>query len=158
MFKTQLENTGLATTKACADDIGVALRQLQSLPTLCLWFQCFTKVSGLALGPAKCIIVLTSITASVGNIGVIKSWLLLNCPSWKDMLVCDAAKYLGFFLGPKSSVKQWTKAAAKFKIGWSASTIPASPPSLPGFNSYPKLFPPWGMWPSLCLHLRISTG
>ena len=45
MFKTQLENTGLATTRACADDIGVALRQLQSLPTLCLWLQCFTRVS-----------------------------------------------------------------------------------------------------------------
>ena len=67
MFKTQLENTGLATTRACADDIGVALRQLQSLPTLCLWFQCFTRVSGLPLGPARCIIVLTSIHNCLGG-------------------------------------------------------------------------------------------
>ena len=31
------------------------------------------------------------------------------------MLVCDAAKYLGFFLGPKSSDKQGAKAVAKFQ-------------------------------------------
>jgi len=115
MFKVHLEDTGLGVPRACADDVGVALRHLKDICILCVFFSRYELISGLTLKPPKCVIVLTARTCSDHNCQVIKEWLSANCPVWRDMTVCAAAKYLGFYLGPSSAPLQWTKALAKFR-------------------------------------------
>ena len=46
---------------------------------------------------------------------MVKDWLTEHCPPWKDMLICNAAKYLGIYLGPLASPLQWPKALGKFQ-------------------------------------------
>jgi len=115
MFKLHLEDTGLGVPRACADDVGVALRHLKDMNILCLFFSRYTLISGLTLKPAKCVVVLTARACSDHNCQVIREWLTGNCPAWKDMTICPSAKYLGFYLGPAAAPLQWKKAIAKFR-------------------------------------------
>ena len=114
-FKIHLENSALATCRACADDIGIALRHMACIPSLHKWFSEYSVISGLVLNPGKCIIVLTTFLANTDNQNTIRDWLSAVCPSWRDMKICNAAKYLGFFLGPLATPQQWPKALAKFQ-------------------------------------------
>ena len=113
--KKQLEDSAPTSCRACADDIGMASKRMSTIPLLCKWFEDYSIISGLTLSPSKCIIVLTSFLVSAANQEVIRSWLSEVCPSWKDMKICNVAKYLGFFLGPCATPLQWTKALAKFQ-------------------------------------------
>ena len=115
MFKVHLEDTGLGMPRACADDVGVALRHLKDISILYVFFTRYTSISGLTLKPPKCVIVLTARACSDHNCQVIKEWLSESCPAWKDMAICSAAKYLGFYLGPASAPLQWKKALVKFQ-------------------------------------------
>ena len=100
-FKKHVEDSALASCRACEDDIGMALKHMSSIPSNCKWFEEYSIISGLTLKPSKCIIiVLSSICADVANQEVVKGWLTEFCPSWKDMKICNAAQYLGFFSWP----------------------------------------------------------
>jgi hypothetical protein len=45
---------------------------------------------------------------------MIRAWLRRHVPGWKDMKIQDAAKYLGFFLGPRAGAIQWERPMGKF--------------------------------------------
>ena len=56
MFRKQIDS---AVIRACADDMGVAIRRLEHLLLFYKIFDDFKKVSGLTLKPAKCVAVMT---------------------------------------------------------------------------------------------------
>ena len=73
------------------------------------------KVSGLSLKPTKCVLILTSITASHSNVSAVKRWLECNCPGWGFFHVTNVGKYLGFQLGPLGGEAQWSAPIEKFR-------------------------------------------
>ena len=115
MLKIHIEDTGLGIVRACADDIGVSLRKLQDVIFFEQIFSRFTKISGLSLNAKKCVIILTCISASKSNVEFVRKWLSHNVPAWQNMIICDGAKYLGIFLGPKVKQLLWKKPLEKFK-------------------------------------------
>ena len=82
--------------RACADDLGVALRALRFLKLLFPIFQSAQSIAGLILKPSKCNLVVLVQLNDVLH-AQIKAWLAANLPSWAGFQVCCTAKYLGFF-------------------------------------------------------------
>ncbi len=115
IFKTRIEDAALGCVKACADDIGASLRALYHLPILDRAFHEFKSISGLVLKPKKCVMILTTITASDSNIQVIRNWLAANCPRWASFQISNVGKYLGFQMGPLGGEAQWKEPIDKFK-------------------------------------------
>jgi len=100
---------------ACADDIGVVLQELSYLPILQRLFGQFKEVAGLSLKPIKCVLVPLSIICKDCNKNRIIKWLSIHASGWEFFTIESSAKYLGFFLGPNASEKQWAGPIAKFK-------------------------------------------
>ena len=116
LFAKLVVNPGLGKVMACADDIGIALSQLQHLHICHNIFCAYQRVSGLHLKARKCFCVLTSIVSSPHNREVVSKWLQENIPEWSSMCVCSSAKYLGIFLGPGAGSRQWVAPLAKFGL------------------------------------------
>ena len=54
-FSKIVINPGLGTILACADDIGAALQELNTLKAISKVFKTFQRISGLGLKPSKCL-------------------------------------------------------------------------------------------------------
>ncbi len=93
-----LKATGLAKVRACADDLGMAIRSLKTLTIVKYWFDRFQKVSGLTLKPQKCIVILLNVHAGDVNVDAVKDWLSRMCSEWRDFKITDKGTYLGVFL------------------------------------------------------------
>jgi hypothetical protein len=111
MFRCHLNK---AIIRACADDVGAALRRLSDLATLHKLFSEFRSVSLLTLKPTKCVIIMTVCDLSDGNLELIRQWLAVHIPDWKHMKIQGSAKYLGMHLGPEAGAVQWDKPIEKF--------------------------------------------
>ena len=81
MFKKHIEDKGLGVIRACADDVGVALKNFRDIVFFNAQFDKFSKMSGLCLNPKRCVIILTCFVASESNIETVRMWLSLNCPA-----------------------------------------------------------------------------
>ncbi len=99
--------------RACADDIGAALRTLATLKRLHPVFTQAHELAGLGLKPPKCIIIPLA-PFSDALVAGIKTWLATHIPDWVIFSVKDAAKYLGFFLGPAAGKHQWIAPIKKY--------------------------------------------
>ena len=115
VFKQHLEALGLAKVRACADDIGMAIRSLKTLAVIKHWFDRFENASGLVLIPPKCVIILLNVNAGETNVEAVKEWLGKTCGDWRDFKIPDKGKYLGIYPGPKAGSVQWNAAVSKFK-------------------------------------------
>ena len=59
LFKKHFDDSALASFRACADDIGMALKRMATILVLCQWGEDFF-ISGRTFSPSKCIIALIS--------------------------------------------------------------------------------------------------
>ena len=111
--------SGPSTTRACADDIGMAVRRITQLLKVGRVFRAVKLVSALALKPKKRKIVIMK-KVSEASSGEIRTWLAQNLPEWTDLVICEVGKYLGFLVGPGASSDQWAPVEDKFHLGASA--------------------------------------
>ena len=129
-----------AISRACADDIGQALRALAHLKISFPIFQMAKRFAGLTLKPSKC-----KLIPLVENYETVKpliiSWLSANVPDWVNFDIVPCAIYLGFYLGPGASGKQWEAPLKNTSIG--SKLLPTLAP--------PPLFPPILIIVKLCL-------
>ena len=102
------------TLRACADDIGVALRKLSDLIALASVFSAAELTAGLRLKPPKCVLVIISQPFAADLVCSVKKWLAENIPSWSNFKIASDAKYLGFQLGPTAGSSQWNDALCKY--------------------------------------------
>ena len=121
-MKRDIELAGLGRVRACADDIGSALRMLSALLRLYPIFVVIRIVTGMDVKPKKCIIVPTGAPYSPHLAECIKDWLCRNLPAWAAFHVKPSAKYLSFWLGPRSANLQWCSPAHK----WSCRALLAA--------------------------------
>ena len=113
-FGNTIDNLGRGIVRACADDIGAALRSLQSIIPLAKIFNEAQQHAGLTLKIRKCSFVVLSQQLSEQVVSEMKSWIIENVPSWSDVQIVDCARYLGAHLGPRSANDMWTGALAKW--------------------------------------------
>ena len=109
-FKRKLSSTVVRT---CADDIGMALRRLDELCLIVKIFHDFEAASNLKLKPKKSILVPTVSKLSNWNVDMVRAWLRRFVPHWENLIICNSARYLGFFIGPTGGANQWTAAMRK---------------------------------------------
>ena len=83
-------------SRACADDIVVAVPRFRGLITLELLFLVTGTFSGLVLQPKNTIFVPTSIPFSAGLVAGMKAWLELFVLAWADVRIDSCGKYLVF--------------------------------------------------------------
>ena len=107
LFEHYIHNPLLGLITACADDIGTALKGLNTLKLLYKHFERYRKVSGLCLKPSKCIAIVLGAALNADNIRIIKAWLADNIPEWKHFELASSGKYLGIHLGPKVGGSNW---------------------------------------------------
>ena len=92
--------------RACADDIGTAMKHIRVMKELFDVFFFAKKYANLTLKPQKCVLV-PLVPHSFEMVSRVKAWLRANIPSWANFRVEDSAKYLGFMLGPGAMRCQW---------------------------------------------------
>ena len=110
--------------RACADDIGAALRSADVLPRLAATFKDAENLAGLTLKMKKTNFIPLNMFNSDKVISSLRLWISSNVPHWSEVQIVDCARYLGAFLGPKSANVAWSSPITK----WSnrTSTISAS--------------------------------
>ena len=92
------------------------LRSMVHLVKVAKCFEIFRSIANLALNPKKCVIVLSSVEATPHNIHIIRQWLSVHIPAWSEFGIANAAKYLGFVLGPRAGLSQWAEPLKKFQF------------------------------------------
>ena len=112
MFRIQINS---AVVRACADDVGVALRFLKQLRILYDIFEKYAKATNLKLKPGKCIIIPTTCMLDEESLSLLRSFLEQEVPQWAAMKIQGTAKYLGAFIGPRAGTQFWKAAIQKFK-------------------------------------------
>ena len=132
LFKHKVEDLALGRLRACADDIGTSLCRLEHIGVIKHAFDSFKPLSGLRLKPQKCVLILTTSTADEHNTAVVRQWLRVHCPGWCNFQMANTGKYLGFCLGPKSSLLQWKEPLEKFKARVSEAKASSVPTALAG--------------------------
>ena len=80
--------------RACADDIGAALKEGRDLKTLHATFAEVAHVSKLKTKPKKCQVVVLGAEAEKRTFET-KRWIADCVPAWENMAVVRTAKYLG---------------------------------------------------------------
>jgi hypothetical protein len=113
-FSKFVVSQGLGTVLACADDIGVSLRRARDLNILHEIFQLTEHVTGLALKPRKCVIILCA-ELDKNYDQCFSQWLTEYLPRWSHFTIRRFGKYLGFFLGPKGQEQMWIEPIKKFR-------------------------------------------
>jgi len=106
-FSTILENGRKGIVRACADDLSFALSRLKHLILLYPIYSAAAKHAGLTVHPKKSTII-PLIKKDDYRYEQIRKWINKNIPSWSQLQVEDAAKVLGFYVGPGSGRLNWT--------------------------------------------------
>ena len=132
-FDKVLVAAGRGILRACADDIGIALKSLATFKYLFPIFDSAQMIAGLTLKPSKCNVIPTSEQFSEELVARIKAWLNANVPGWANFSIKSSAKYLGFYLGPSANELQWKEPIAKFTSRALALNRTSNPVSI---NSY----------------------
>ena len=128
-MKTTIQDKGLAQVRACADDVGAALKSVHVLKLFEPIFETAAVTANLRLKPKKCVVIPTSTVVDAALRCRIRRWLETNIPSWKAFNIASSGKYLGFHLGPSSADKQWVAPSAKWRLRASAIASTHSPAS-----------------------------
>ena len=92
----------LSQTRVCADDFGSALKALHVIKTQASIFRLASRITGMRLKPAKCVIIISGCELTQSLIQAVRSWLKANVPDFQDFSITNAGKYLGWYLGRNS--------------------------------------------------------
>ncbi len=110
-FDKALRSRHAGIVRACADDIGIVLKQLKHLKLVQPIFNDFKSHAGLALKPPKCVLVPLCVFSQEVHVQVC-NWVAHHLP---DFNVKPLAKLLVFFIGPQAGTKMWEGPLTKYK-------------------------------------------
>ena len=105
-FHNKLEEGRKGIVRACADDLSFALSRMKHLTILFPIYLMAQILAGLTLHPNKCVIV-PLCRKDDDTYLRIRKWLERNIPQWSSFKISDAAKLLGFYIGPGSGRFNW---------------------------------------------------
>jgi len=102
-FDEAINKSKVGCVRACADDVGAALKTIWGLLPMKDIFDDLEACAGLTLKPKKCVIVPTGEPLSQQVVDFIKGFLNEFLPQWAAFKVASNSTYLGFFMGPDVS-------------------------------------------------------
>ena len=140
-IEQSIDNRNFGQTRACADDVGSALKALGHLKRIAIVFGWAAECASLCLNLLKTILVPLGAPCTPTVIDAIRNWLQLNLPQWTQVKIQDQAKYLGFILGPKAGESSWHAPFAKFKDRVSAIALATKGPTI-NLHTYNSLAVP----------------
>jgi len=111
-FARVLDQGRKGVVRACADDLSFALSRLKHLILLFPIYAAACKLAGLELHPKKCVIVPLCKLDEHKQLQI-KKWLERKIPEWANFQIADAAKLLGFYVGPGSGKFNWNGPLSK---------------------------------------------
>ncbi|CAK0888508.1 unnamed protein product, partial [Prorocentrum cordatum] len=114
-FRSVVDGTGRGHTRACADDIGMALKCISALSEISAVFRKAQRLAHLKLKIPKCHIVPLIDSASPEVIHQYRLWLGTHLPGWTSMGISGKLKYLGMFLGPDVEWDSWHAPLSKYQ-------------------------------------------
>jgi hypothetical protein len=100
-------------SRVCPDDVGTVVADWDELKVFARIFAIFSSVAGPSLKISKCCFVPTSKACTQSEIQSFLEWIAATIPEWAEFRVQGAGEYLGFFLGPEASKRQFSKLGAK---------------------------------------------
>jgi hypothetical protein len=98
--------------RACADDLTFSLCRLKHLTTLLPIYETAQLIAGLTLHPDKCVVIPLCRQDEETYHKILK-WIEKNIPQWAKFKIKDAAKCLGFYIGPGSGRLNWNDPLGK---------------------------------------------
>ncbi|CAK0873161.1 unnamed protein product, partial [Prorocentrum cordatum] len=102
--------SGHEVARAFADDTAAAVRDYGiSIPVIAKLFTEFESTSCLAFNIKKTVFIPLWKYASESNV---RALIRESAPAWRDIAVCSAGKYFGFWIGPGAGLKSWEKPAS----------------------------------------------
>ena len=104
LFTKHICSPGYGQVRACADDVGAALRNLKDLIRVYLIFESVGKATGLHLKPAKCVLVLLSHVSIEHNNECVRAWLRANIPKWDNFVIANHGNNDGTIYGKQKTV------------------------------------------------------
>ena len=110
--KLRFEEKGIV--RACADDLSFALSRLKHLLLLYPVYSDAERLAGLVLHLKKSMLV-PLIRKDECCYDKIKKWVCKHIPAWSDLQICDAAKLLGFYVGPGCGKLNWIEPLQKVR-------------------------------------------
>eukprot|EP00973_Karenia_brevis_P049268 6833933-Karenia_brevis.AAC.1 len=90
----------------CADDLAAVCTSLTILDQLTGVFFMLERAVLLQLNPSKMAFIPVNVALNDKRIADIKHYILRRTP-WAAMPILDAAKYLGFMVGPSAHLQSW---------------------------------------------------
>ena len=126
----EIQHFNLGIARACADDIGAVLGDISYLLLMAPIFDEAGATSGLTLKPAKRVLIIIGKPPTMDLTLRVREWLEVHLPQWAHFEVTDAAKYLGYWLGPRAASRCWTAPLRKWErrtLDVAASGAPAAP-------------------------------
>ena len=90
---------------ACADDIGIAVRDINASGCVFGLLERMRKASGLVLKPRQCVLILLVVAPSNNNVLCMQEWMRKHISDWVNMQIRDKGTYLGLHLGPGMDLK-----------------------------------------------------
>ena len=95
-------------------------------------FRCVSRCSRLNLNPKKCVLVPLWANYVIEDL---RECLRAAVPDWAGFSIADCAKYLGFFIGPGSCDREWSKVMKRLAEASSHIKM-AGLPKLQGFDVF----------------------
>ena len=129
LFQAAIDFKGYGITRACADDVGMAIRSISHLTSVFPIFVFARRVAGLTLKPKKIVIVPVGVLPSEAIVDRVRAFLHVHVPEWAAVSVAGAAKYLGFWLGPRAASVAWSAPLSKWRARAVSIAITGAPAS-----------------------------
>ena len=93
-------------------------------------FRLAASCAGLHLKPAKCVLIVSACNLSEHLIASIRNWLNINVPEFKDIIIAESGKFVGWILGRQSAtlsfaapVKKYINRVQEIVVGSAPSTV-----------------------------------
>eukprot|EP00959_Pyramimonas_sp_CCMP1952_P214208 4482039-Pyramimonas_sp.AAC.1 len=121
-----LEDRGVV--RACADDVGAALRRLEHLRIMRRIFSMANRVAALILKLKKCAVAPLSGPYTPALRPEYQAAIAQLVPDWTQIPVNDVPKYLGMWLGPAALDHSWRSPIAKWRSRTLELALTGAPP------------------------------
>ena len=153
-MKSSVQEKNLGQIRACADDVGAALKSIHVLKLLEPIFQTAAETANLRLKPSKCVVVPTSAVADEKLRTHIATWLATHIPAWKAFNITPSLSFL--VQGP---VLQWVAPSAKWRLRAKAIAATHCPASAAAVLYNSRAVPVMGFVAQLAiLPAEVSTA
>ncbi|CAK0860694.1 unnamed protein product, partial [Prorocentrum cordatum] len=114
-FDWSINRRALGLVRACADDVGAAIRTIRALKIFFRIFRAAARVAALVLKPSKCKIVPLCGPFSEETHDQYAQWIADHLPTWSSFKIVPELLHLGLYLGPAVHLQSWHAPIQKWR-------------------------------------------